>query len=355
MSKANPKTKRPAVKSLRVLVLVHEDLVPPDSLDGYTDKEILEWKSEFDVVTTLRDMGHEVRPLGVSDDLGKIRKEIEQWKPHVAFNLLEEFHGVAVYDQHVVSYLELLRQPYTGCNPRGLLLAHDKALCKQILAYHRILTPKFVVYPLKRAIKPPKRLTYPLVVKSVSEEASLGISQASLVTSDDKLKDRVAFIHESVQSDALVEEYIEGRELYVSIMGNQRLRTFPIWELRFTKSGDKVPLIATAKVKWDEDYQKKLGVETGAATNLPEGADAAIRKQCVRTYRALFLTGYARIDLRLDADGRAYVLEANPNPNLSYGEDFAESAHTVGIDYEALMHRIITLGRNYKAAWRTDT
>lgn len=352
---SKPKTRRREVKRLRVLVLVHEDLVPPDTLEGYTEKQIQDWKCEYDVVTSLRGTGHDVRPLGVSDDLGKIRKEIEQWKPHVAFNLLEEFHGISVYDQHVVSYLELLRQPYTGCNPRGLLLAHDKALCKQILTYHRILTPKFVVYPLKRTVKPTKRLNYPLVVKSVSEEASLGISQASIVTSDDKLKDRVEFVHSHVQSDALVEEYIEGRELYVGIVGNQRLRTLPIWEMQFTKSGDKVPLIATAKVKWDADYQKKLGVETAGAKDLPDGTAAAIVKQCVRTYRSLFLTGYARIDLRLAEDGRAYVLEANPNPDLSFGEDFAESAKASGIRYDALLHRIITLGCSYKAAWRTDT
>ncbi|MBK7579415.1 MAG: ATP-grasp domain-containing protein [Myxococcales bacterium] len=324
-------------------------------MEGYTDKEIQEWKSEFDIITTLRDMGHDVRPVGVSDDLSKIRKEIDQWKPHIAFNLLEEFHGVALYDSHVVSYLELLRQPYTGCNPRGLLLAHDKGLCKQILSYHRILTPKFAVYPLKRAVKPPRRMAYPMVVKSVSEEASRGISQASIVTNDEKLKERVEFVHHHVQSDALVEEYIEGRELYVGIVGNTRLQTFPIWELQFTKSGDRVPLIATAKVKWDYDYQKKLGVETNAAKDLGDGVEARIIKQCIRTYRVLGLTGYARMDLRLAEDGRAYILEANPNPNLSYGEDFAESAEVGGVSYEALMHRIITLGRSYKAAWRADT
>jgi D-alanine-D-alanine ligase len=350
LTKAKPK--RRDVKKLRVLVLMHEDLVPPASLEGYSEKEIQEWKTEYDVVTTLRELGHDVMPLGVWDDLGKIRKQVDDWQPHVAFNLLEEFHGVAVYDQHVVSYLELLRQPYTGCNPRGLMLSHDKALSKQILAYHRILTPKFVVYPQRRNVKPTKRLKYPLVVKSVVEEASLGISQASIVTSDEKLKDRVEFVHASVQSDAIVEEYIEGRELYVAILGNQRLQTFPIWEMVFTKSGDKVPLIATAKVKWDYDYQRKLGVETLAAKDLPEGAAAAIIRQCIRTYRALFLTGYARIDLRLAADGRAYVLEANPNPNLSFGEDFAESAEAAGLKYRDLLHRIITLGRSYKAAWR---
>lgn len=340
------------MKKLRVLVLMHEDLVPPDSLDGYDEKEIQQWKTEYDVVHALRKLRHDVRPLGVWDDLGKLRKEIEEWKPHVAFNLLEEFHGVAVYDQHVVSYLELMRQPYTGCNPRGLLLSHDKALCKQILVYHRILTPKFAVYQRGRAVKPSRRLNYPLVVKSVSEDASRGISQASVVHTDEKLKDRVEFMFDQIGCDALVEEYIDGRELYVGVMGNQRLRTFPIWELLFTKVTEKVPLIATAKVKWDYDYQEKLGVKTRAAEDLPDGAESRIIKQCLRTYRALSLSGYARIDLRLAEDGRAYVLEANPNPNLSYGEDFAESAEKVGLKFGPLLQRIMSLGLSYKAAWQ---
>ncbi len=340
------------MKTLRILVLMHEDLVPPETLDGYSDKEILNWKTEFDIVATLREMGHDVRPLGVWDDLGKIRLAIEEFKPHIAFNLLEEFHGVAVYDQHVVSYLELMRQPYTGCNPRGLLLARDKALCKQILTYHRVLTPKFIVYPRGRKVKPTRRLNYPLLVKTNSEEASLGISQASIVHNDEKLIDRVAFIHEQVKADALVEEYIEGRELYVGVLGHSRLQTLPIWELKFTKSADRVPLIATAKVKWDPQYQEKIGLETDAAVDLPEATTAAILKQCVRTYRELYLSGYARIDLRLAPDGRAYVLEANPNPNLSYGEDFAESAEKIGVSYETLLQRIINLGMSYKAAWR---
>lgn len=339
-------------RKLRVLVLMHEGLVPPDSLEGRSEKEIQEWRTEYDVVSNLRSMGHDVRPLGLWDDLGKLRKAIDEFQPHVCFNLMEEFHGVSLYDQHVVSYLELLRQPYTGYNPRGLLLARDKALSKQILQYHRILTPKFAVYPMRRAVRPAKRLAYPLLVKSVSEEASLGISQASVVSNDEKLKDRVAFIHEHVKTDALVEEYIDGRELYVGVLGNQRLRALPIWELHFTKSNDSVPLIATAKVKWDYAYQQKIGVETKAALDLPEGLGNAIVKQCLRTYRSLSLTGYARVDLRLDSQGRAFVLEANPNPNLSYGEDFAESAEAAGLSYHGLLQRILNLAISYKVAWR---
>ena len=180
-------------------------------------------------------MGHDVRPLGVRDDLGKLREAIEEWKPHVAFNMREEFHGVALYDQHVVSYLELMRQPYTGCNPRGLTLAHDKALSKKVLAYHRIPAPRFQVFEMGRTIRRRKDLPFPLFVKSLTEDASLGISQKSVVHNDEELRERVEFIHRSIGTDAIVEEFIEGRELYVGILGNQRLQVLPIWEMRFTK------------------------------------------------------------------------------------------------------------------------
>jgi D-alanine-D-alanine ligase len=341
------------MKKLRVLVLVHSDLVPPVSLEGHSEKEIAEWKTEFDVTATLREMGHDARPLGVWDDLGVIRSTIDEFKPHVCFNLLEEFHGQAVYDQHVVSYLELIKQQYTGCNPRGLLLAHDKPLMKKILTYHRIATPKFAVFPMQKKIVIPQKLSYPMLVKSATEEASLGISQASVVTSDDKLRDRVAFMHEQIKTDALVEQYIDGRELYVGVLGNDRLQTLPVWEMTFANLPPGAPRIATRKVKWDYSYQKEIGLATDEARDLPSGAAERIARLCKRVYKLLNITGYARMDLRMTEEGRVYIIEANPNPNLAYGEDFAESAERAGLDYEKLLHRILTLGRNYHAAWAT--
>jgi D-alanine-D-alanine ligase len=343
------------MKNLRVLVLMHEDLVPPASIEGLTAKEVAPWKSEYDVSAGLTNLGHEVRPLGVSSDLGVLRDAIAEWDPHITFNLLEEFHGVAVYDQHVVGYLELLQKPYTGCNPRGLMLAHDKALAKKILSYHRVRVPDFAVFPKNKVVKRPKRLRFPLLVKSVSEEGSVGISQASIVHTDDKLAERVEFIHQQTSTDALAEEYIEGRELYVGVMGNRRLQTFPIWEMRFEKMPEDVARIATAKVKWDHEYQKKHGIMTAAAEGLSPEVSARISHLCKRVYRTLSLSGYARMDLRLTADGHVYVIEANPNPNLEYGEDFAESAEKIGISYESLLQRIITLGLAYEPPWKMGT
>ena len=340
------------MKKLRVLVLMHGDLIPPETLEGHSDKEVLTWKTEYDVMAGIEALGHEVRPLGVRDDLGVVRRALRDFKPHVAFNLLEEFHGVSLYDQYMVSYLELMRQQYTGCNPRGMLLARDKALSKKILTYHRIRTPKFAVFAVGRRVRRPRRLEFPLLVKSVVEDASWGISQASIVTSDEKLSERVAFIHEQVQSDAIAEQYIEGRELYVGVIGNRRLQTFPVWEMSFDNMPENSARIATAKVKFDAEYQKKYSIETHAANDLPNGTEERIARLSKRIYRTLCMSGYARMDLRLADDDKVYVLEANPNPNLEYGEDLAESAHAVGMSYEALLQRILNLGRRYQAAWR---
>lgn len=332
------------MKKKRVLAIMHKDLVPPDSIEGLTEAELAPFKTEYDVITACRTLGHEVRLLGIQGDLSVLGKTIDEWKPHIVFNLLEEFDGEAVMDQNVVSYLELLKLPYTGCSPRGLILARDKGLSKKILSYHRIRVPAFAVFPRRKPVKRPSRLQFPLFVKSLIEEASLGIAQASVVDDDEKLKERVAFIHDRVGTDAIAEQYIEGRELYVSVLGNRRLEVFPIWELKFTKAGDDVPLIATAKVKFDLGYQRKLGVETSEAKDLAPEAVKGILRLCKRIYRNLGLKGYARIDMRMTAEGQVYVLEANPNPQLARGEDFAEAARAVNISYEQLIQRIISLG-----------
>jgi D-alanine-D-alanine ligase len=331
------------MKKLRVMVLMHEDLVPPEDISG-VELTTAEWKTEYNVVSTLREIGHEVLPLGVRSDLETIHKTVTEWKPHIAFNLLEEFDGVAVYDQNVIGYLELLGLPYTGCNPRGLMLARDKGLSKQILSYHRILCPEFAFFPMGRQVRRNKRLGYPLIVKSVSQEASLGIAQASIVDDDDKLRKRVAFIHNSIGTDAIAERYIEGRELYVGVIGNMRLQVYPVWELNFAEIPDEVRPIATARVKWNFKYQEKYDIYSAVAENLPDGVTEKIQHLAKRIYRALHLSGYARIDLRMDAQGQVYFLEANPNPEVALGEDFAESADQVGISYEVLLQRILNLG-----------
>ena len=329
------------MRRLRILVLMHPDFLPPESSDGYSAQEINAFKTEYDVVSTLRAAGHRVRPLGVQEEIKPVRDAIEGFKPHVVFNLLEQFHNEPVYDQHIASFLELMKIPYTGCNPRGLILARDKELSKTLVHYRRIAVPAFAVFPMRRKVKRPARLALPLIVKSLNEDGSRGISQASVVDTDEKLAERVAFVHERIGTAAIVEQYIEGRELYVGMVGNKRLRVLPVWELKFGTMGGQQ--IATEKVKHDVGYQERVGIVDGPAKNLSPELYALIQRTAKRIYRTLGLDGYARIDFRLAADGTLYFIEANPNPEIARNQEVATAARHDGLDYEGLMHRILTL------------
>jgi D-alanine-D-alanine ligase len=331
-------------RKLRVVVLMHPAMVPPDSLEGLTEQQAYELKTEYDVISTLRQLGHEVRPLGVADELGPIRHVIEDWKPDIVFNLLEEFMGRQDFDHHVVSFLELMQVPYTGCHPRGLMLARDKALSKKLVAYHHLLVPKFAVFPRGRRVHRPKGLEFPLIVKSLVHESSLGISQASIVDTDEKLRERVSFIHGRHTSDAIAEQYIDGREFYVGIVGNVRYEILPVWELLFENMPPGAVSIATAHVKHNTDYQQRRGIYQQAAADLPDSLREHIVRTSRRIARILDLDGYNRIDYRLGAEGKLYFLEANPNPDIAHTEEFASAAEASGKHFPDLIQRILVLG-----------
>jgi D-alanine-D-alanine ligase len=346
------------MKAQRILVLMHETLVPPDDLSGCSQRQIEEFRTEYDVVQQLKASGHQVRCIGLGDNLAELTATLKDWRPHIAFNLAEEFQGIVSYDQHVVSFLELMRQPYTGCNPRGLLLSRDKSLAKQLLAFNGIATPGFAVFARGQRIVLPPGLQFPLFVKSVSDDASFGIAQASIVRDIDKLRQRVEFIHEQTGSPALVEEFIAGRELYMGVIGNQRLQTYPLWELDFgsadgsrNKNGNGMS-IATRKVKWDREYRARHRIDSHAASDVSPALTAHIKAMALRGYRALSLTGYARMDFRVSEHGKVYLLEANANPCLTAAEDFACSAAQAGDDYATLLGRIVRLAASYRSAWK---
>src|SRR5262250_3058399 len=332
------------MRRLRILVLMHPDCVPPETTEGYSAREINAWKTEFDVVSTLRAAGHDVRPLGVQEEIKPVRDEIDGFKPHVVYTLLEEFHYATAYDQHIASFLELMKIPYTGCNPRGLTLARGKDLSKTLVHHRRIAVPDFAVFPMRRKVKRPARLALPLIVKSLNEDGSLGISQASVVDTDEKLTERVSFIHENIGTAAIAEQYIEGRELYVGVLGNGRLRVFPIWELEFGSMPQGARLIATEKVKHDLQYQQRHNIEVGPAKDLSPQLVDSIKRAAKRIYRTLDLDGYARIDFRLSADGVPYYIEANPNAEIARSEEFASAAKHDGLEYPELIQRILALG-----------
>ncbi|MEM7516031.1 MAG: D-alanine--D-alanine ligase, partial [Planctomycetota bacterium] len=318
----------------------------------HSEGEINRWKMEHDVLAALESLGHEIRSVGVEDDLKPVREALNEFRPHVVFNMLMHFHDAGIYDSAVVAWLELRKQPYTGCNPRGLFVAGDKALSKKVMSYHRIRSPRFLTVPPGKRIRSlPKGLEFPLFVKSRSEHASTGIAQASIVHDVDKLQERVEFIHRNVGTGALCEEFIEGRELTIGVMGNDRLSAGPVWETFMEKLPDGTPNIYTSKMKWDRAYQRKVGLRTGPADALPEGMEERITKMAKRLYRALGLSGFARIDLRMDARDRLFVLEANPNPDLCFGEDFAEGFDQFGTPYPKLIQKILNLGLRYEAPW----
>ncbi len=330
-------------RSLRVTVLAHPELIPPDDVSGIAEETVNEYKTEYDVITALRELGHEVATLGLSDELRPLRLHQSEYKPHIVFNLLEELRGEPRYDMYVVAYMEVRGLKYTGNSPRGLMLARDKALSKKVLAYHRVRSPRFLAIPRDRRIPNLNRLTFPVIVKSMNEDASVGISQASVVEDEPKARERVEYLHEQVGTDVIVEEFIAGREIYVGVLGNKRLNVFEPIELVFEKEppGRK---IATEKAKFDLAYQRRWGIDIKLAEGIPDATLAELKRVSRRIYKALDLRGYARIDFRLDRQGRLFFLEANPNPDIARYEEFATAAEQAGFGYEELIAKIVALG-----------
>ena len=331
-------------KKLKVLALF--DAMAPTTLDQDLSAELKtdDRKTEANVLAALDTLGHTTQHLAIFDDLDLLRQKLQSFQPDVIFNLADQFKNNRAFDQNIVSFLEMQGLPFTGCGSTGLTLCKHKGISKKILGYHRIHVPEFVTIARgKRTARPP-RLRFPILVKPLKEEASIGISQASLVENDDQFKERVQFIHEKIDHDVIAEEYIEGRELYVSTMGNHRLQVFPIRELVFKEVPLDEPKIATYRAKWDEEYRKRWGLENQFAEGLDPALAADIQERCKRIYHLLTIDGYARLDLRVTANNEVYFIEANPNPILAEDEDFAQSAMKTGLTYPRLVERIIRLG-----------
>jgi D-alanine-D-alanine ligase len=331
-------------KKLKVLALF--DALGPTTLDHdlseYLKSE--DRKTEADLMEALSELGYTTEHLAIFDNLDLLRQKLQGFNPDAIFNLADQFNNNRAFDQNIVSFLEMHGLPFTGCGSTGLTLCKNKAISKKILGYHRIHVPNFVTIARGKRIARPKHLNFPILVKPLKEEASLGISQASFVETDEQFKERVQFIHEKYDNDVIAEEYIDGRELYVGILGNHRLEAFPIRELIFKEVPPDEPKIATYKAKWDEEYRKKWGLKNQFAQNLDPAVIRNIQETCKRIYHLLTIDGYARIDLRLTSDNKVYFIEANPNPILAKDEDFAQSAMKAGASYPQLIDRILRLG-----------
>ena len=331
-------------RKLKVLALF--DAIAPTTMDQDLSAELKteDWKTEANVLAALKELGHTTEHLAIFDNLDLLQQKLQAFAPDVIFNLADQFKNNRAFDQHIVSLLAMQGLPFTGCGSTGLTLCKHKGISKKILGYHRIHVPEFVMISRGKRIARPAKLKFPILVKPLKEEASYGISQASFVENDEQFKERVQFIHEKFDCDVIAEEYIAGRELYVSILGNHRLQVFPIRELVFKEVPPDEPKIATYRAKWDEEYRKRWGLQNRFAEGLDAALVAQIEQTCKRIYRLLTIDGYARVDLRVTPDNKVYFIEANPNPILAADEDFAQSAKKANLDYPQLIERITRLG-----------
>jgi len=327
-------------KAKNITVMVDEWTIPNGDPEFKQPPKIP--STEHHVIPTLRDLHYNVSVLGVVDDIATTLNNLTEQKPDLVFNLTEQLGGDRQMDKNIAALLEMTRIPFTGTGPTGLMLCRDKRLCKQLLSLHRIHVPQFVNISPGHRFRAPKSLRFPLVVKPAFEDSSEGISNASLVTNESALMERVRFVHEGWEQPVTVEEYIQGREFYVGILGNKKLTVLPIRECVFDSEQGEGPLLATYRVKWNAEYRKKWNIRFDFA-ELDAPIFSRIERICKKVYRLLQIRDYGRIDLRLTPDNELVILEANPNPDIAYGEEVAEAAEKAGISYENLIDCIVNL------------
>lgn len=325
---------------LDVTVLMDAAAVPEDDpeLAGKPSQGL----TEGQVSRALRELGHRVRVVGVADDVGSIMKAFEEHRPGLVFNLTEQFADSRQFDTNVAGLMEMMKIPFTGTGSTGLMLCRDKGLCKEMLAFRRVRVPGFVTLAPGKGLRVPGKLRFPMIVKPTLEDGSDGISMSSVVNNAEELEARARFVHEHWKQVAIAEEYVEGREVYIGIVGNERLKVLPPRGVDFGELGKEHPLVATAKVKHDADYREKWKIRYGAA-ELSKEESGRVGRVSRRIYRLLRMKDYGRIDLRITAGGEIVFLEANPNPDIGRNEEVAEAAEAAGIKYTALIDRIVRL------------
>ena len=311
-------------------------------------KDIAAWKTdepdmEYQIAHALRECGHEILLIGVRDDLQYLVRCLAEWKPDLVFNGAEAFKGNEALEYLLPGLLEAEGYRYTGAPPLALQVTRNKAISKKVLAYFGIQVPGFTSYRLQEKVESTPDLRFPLFVKPLQTDGSAGIAQASVVQDVASLADRVAFIQERFGQGAIAEEFVEGRELYVGVMGNDdSLEILPIIEMVFDKRKTRPEeRIATQFAKWDEAYRERKGIRNVVARPIAKSVRARIEETCRTACRALWLRDYARLDLRLAPDGQVWVLEANANPFISYGHDMANAAAKAGMEYYDFIQRIV--------------
>ncbi len=330
---------------MKILVLfdVHRTVGPDETFSVRSLRQDEEKPTEADVLSCLRKLEHEVQTLAIYDDVRSVIQRIDAFKPDVVFNLCETFRSDRAHEPNIPALLELLKVPYTGAGPEALVLCKDKALTKKLLTFHKVRVARFLVSSRERPLRRLGRFAFPAFVKPVGEESSDGIAKASLARTEEEALERTRFLHERFAGDVLIEEYVEGREMYVGVLGNRRLTVLPPREIFFGEppAGEDAPRFATAKAKWDDAYRKKWGIRNGPAAPLPPGVERALSQTARRVYRILHIRGVGRLDVRLTPAGEIVVIEVNPNPSLAKEDDVAQAAAQIGVGYEVLVQRLL--------------
>ena len=290
--------------------------------------------------------GHTTRRLSVDAEIQPLINELTSESPDLVFNLAESFRGKSALESNVAALLNLIDLRYTGSSPAGLILAGDKTLTKKVLSFHSILSAKFATM-YRGQVDWVGDIQFPLLVKPPQEDASLGITQKSIVNNVKELLDVISGTQQEYQSAVLVEEFIDGREFYVGVLGNSKVEALPIIELDFSKFPKDLPKIASWEAKWGDDGDEKgeqfAGTESIFPTDLPEELAKRIQQVAIDSFQALRLRDYGRIDLRVTAKEEIYVIEANPNCYLEEKSEFARAAQKGGLEYPALISRIVEL------------
>ncbi len=329
-------------KQPRVLLAFDTPYPIPRGYDFREEFKDPDWVTERDVYKALLENGYEVNLLGIYDDVMPLIDEIRENRPDVVFNLAEVFRDDSRLEKNIAWLLEMLGVPYTGAPPSNLLVCNNKALSKEILSFHKIKVPEFYTFYRSHKIRLPRRLPIPLIVKPLADEASRGICRASIVKDRKALVERIGFIHRRLRRDVIAEEFIEGRELYISVLGSVRMRVLPPIEMKFGDVPRHQPHIATYRAKWDTAYRKSRGIKNVLAGRLPNGLGEKIEEVCKHAYRALGMRCYARFDIRVTRDAEVYIIEANANPSLARYEDFAQAAKKANIPYDRLIRKIVS-------------
>jgi len=297
-----------------------------------------------EVFEALEKLGHQPNYL-VIDGEDPSLLAVAKTRADLVFNLAESYAGDDTKDMNVAAFLDLIEVPYTGAGPRGLFLAQNKALAKKIFHFHDIRTPFFAV-SYKGQLDHAHDIAFPLIVKPLAEDGSIGIDAQSVVASVKDLMERIHYIHESFDCPALIEEYIEGREIYGAVIGNEKPEALPLVELDMSKLPEGTPRIAGTEVKWEKDSEAYKKTRSRVAEDLDEETTQHLQQTAVAAYQALQLRDYGRIDMRLSSEGRIYVIEANPNPWLSSGAEFTMAARKSGRTYPDLMQDIVDAAMN---------